>query len=68
MPPTTDRSAADRSAIPGAHESRHIIGTRVDATSYESATRLILSWARAGTSSYVCATSVHGLIEANGHR
>lgn len=43
---------------------RTILGTTVHATSYVEATQLMLAWAREGRSSYVCATSVHGVIEA----
>lgn len=43
---------------------RYIIGTRIDATSYEEATQNILSWAEAEKSAYVCAANVHMLMEA----
>ena len=45
--------------------SRRVLGTRVDATSYDAAVRLVLEWSREGRSAYVCATSVHGVIEAS---
>ena len=44
---------------------RHILGIRVDAVTYESATSQIIDWARGRQSRYVCATSVHGLIESS---
>lgn len=44
---------------------RYILGTRVHATSYQEATQLILSWARTGESSYICATSAHGVVESS---
>ena len=44
---------------------RTIIGTRVDATSYGSGTQLILEWARAMESRYVCAATTHSLMEAH---
>ena len=44
---------------------RHILGVRVDAVSYESATQNIVTWARERESRYVCATSVHGVIESS---
>lgn len=43
---------------------RSILGVKVNATSYESATQLVLEWAQERTSRYVCVTSVHGVIEA----
>lgn len=43
---------------------RQILGTRIEATSYEEATELITAWAQTGESRYVCITSVHGVIEA----
>lgn len=48
---------------PFAH--RHILGVRVDAVTYESATAQIIDWARTRESRYVCATSVHGIIESS---
>lgn len=45
--------------------SREILGVRVDATSYGEATRLILEWARSGSSRYVCACNVHMVMEAH---
>lgn len=50
-------------SVPFAH--RHILGVRVDAVTYESATAQIIKWAREGESRYVCATSVHGIIESS---
>jgi N-acetylglucosaminyldiphosphoundecaprenol N-acetyl-beta-D-mannosaminyltransferase len=50
-----------RTATPG---SRYVVGTRVDATSYEEATQQILRWAKAQESHYVCAANVHMLMEA----
>lgn len=44
--------------------NRAILGTTVHATSYLEATGLVLNWAQTGKSSYVCATSVHGIIES----
>lgn len=45
--------------------SRHILGVRVDATTYRDATRQILEWARAGESAYVCCASVNNIMEAH---
>lgn len=44
---------------------RHILDTRVDATSYEDATQRVIHWAKNRESRYVCVTSVHGVIEAH---
>lgn len=41
----------------------HLLGMRVDATSYAGATQQILSWARARRSRYVCAANVHMVME-----
>jgi len=49
-------------------EQRHILGTRVDATSYPDATTRILQWARAGESRYVCVCNVHMVMEAHDAR
>ncbi len=46
-------------------ESRRILGTRVDSTNYERATRQILEWARQGRSCYVCCASVNNIMEAH---
>jgi len=44
--------------------SRHILNTRIDATTYEGATERVVDWAQNRESRYVCVTSVHGVIEA----
>jgi N-acetylglucosaminyldiphosphoundecaprenol N-acetyl-beta-D-mannosaminyltransferase len=43
---------------------RHILGMRVDATSYPEACRMVLAWARAGQSRYVCVATVNNVMEA----
>ena len=45
--------------------SRSILGMRVDATSYEDATRQIISWARSSQSRYVCVAAVSSVMEAH---
>jgi N-acetylglucosaminyldiphosphoundecaprenol N-acetyl-beta-D-mannosaminyltransferase len=45
-------------------ESRDILGVRVHAATYATATRLILAWAERGESRAVCATGAHGVVEA----
>jgi N-acetylglucosaminyldiphosphoundecaprenol N-acetyl-beta-D-mannosaminyltransferase len=44
---------------------RLILGTRVDATSYADATVRVLGWARGGESRYVCAATVHMVMEGH---
>jgi N-acetylglucosaminyldiphosphoundecaprenol N-acetyl-beta-D-mannosaminyltransferase len=44
-----------------------ILGTQVTCTDYQKATAQILRWAQAKESRVVCATSVHGVIEAHDH-
>jgi N-acetylglucosaminyldiphosphoundecaprenol N-acetyl-beta-D-mannosaminyltransferase len=46
-------------------ESRRILGMRVDATNYGSATQQILEWARLECSCYVCCASVNNIMEAH---
>ncbi|HEX5430598.1 MAG TPA: WecB/TagA/CpsF family glycosyltransferase [Bryobacteraceae bacterium] len=45
-------------------ESRRILNTRVDATTYEQATRQILEWAGQERSCYVCCAAVNNIMEA----
>ena len=44
--------------------SRHILGMRVDCTSYDEAAEAILSLARSGRGAHVCVATVHMLMEA----
>jgi N-acetylglucosaminyldiphosphoundecaprenol N-acetyl-beta-D-mannosaminyltransferase len=44
---------------------RHILGMRVDATSYEDAARQIIGWAEASESRYVCVAAVNNVMEAH---
>lgn len=44
-------------------ERRHVLGQRLDATSYADATDRVLSWAKEARSSYVCVTNVHVVME-----
>jgi len=44
--------------------SRYVLGMRVDATSYEDASRRVAWWARDGRSAYVCVATVHMIMEA----
>jgi N-acetylglucosaminyldiphosphoundecaprenol N-acetyl-beta-D-mannosaminyltransferase len=44
--------------------SRYVLGMRVDATSYEDASRRVVRWARDGRSAYVCVATVHMIMEA----
>jgi N-acetylglucosaminyldiphosphoundecaprenol N-acetyl-beta-D-mannosaminyltransferase len=53
----------DRLVRPEPLQSRRILRTRVDATSYRHATGQVLDWAAAGESRYVCVATVNNLIE-----
>ena len=48
------------------HNYRHILGMRVDGTSYEDTTKRVISWAMSGEYRYVCAANVHMVMEAYG--
>lgn len=45
-------------------ESRHIVGMRVDGTSYADAARRVVQWARSDRSRYVCVASVNNVMHA----
>jgi len=45
-------------------ESRLILGTRTDCTSYSDATTRVLAWARSTESRYVCVSNVHVTMES----
>ena len=53
-------SGASTSELP----RRRILGMRVDATTYEEATSLIMRWAQARNPRYVCIANVHMAMEA----
>jgi N-acetylglucosaminyldiphosphoundecaprenol N-acetyl-beta-D-mannosaminyltransferase len=44
--------------------SRHVLGMRVDATSYEDASRRVIQWAHERRSAYVCVATVHMVMES----
>ena len=44
--------------------SRQILNMRVDATTYEDASRRVLRWAQEGRSAYVCVATVHMTMES----
>jgi N-acetylglucosaminyldiphosphoundecaprenol N-acetyl-beta-D-mannosaminyltransferase len=44
--------------------SRHVLGMRVDATSYGDASRRVARWAHDGRPAYVCVATVHMVMEA----
>jgi N-acetylglucosaminyldiphosphoundecaprenol N-acetyl-beta-D-mannosaminyltransferase len=44
--------------------SRRVLNMRVDATTYEDASRRVFRWAREGRSAYVCVATVHMTMEA----
>ncbi len=43
---------------------RSILGTRIDAVSYEEAAAQVVAWARCAESRYVCAANTHSVVEA----
>ncbi|MBD3393818.1 MAG: WecB/TagA/CpsF family glycosyltransferase [Chitinivibrionales bacterium] len=45
-------------------DSRTIVGTRIDATTYEDATRRIVGWASGRRARMICAANVHVVMEA----
>jgi len=44
---------------------RHILGVRVDATTYQDAARQVVDWAVRGESRYVCCATVNNIMEAH---
>jgi len=53
-----------RLALEMSLESVHILGMRVDKTSYAHASGLICNWAAAGSSRYVCIATVNNVMES----
>ena len=58
-----------KSRVPGEvvkekSRSRFILGMRVDASSYEAATALVMEWAVRGESRYVCEAPINMVMEA----
>ncbi len=45
-------------------QRRYVLGMRVDATSYEDASRRVVQWAHEERSAYMCVASVHMVMEA----
>jgi N-acetylglucosaminyldiphosphoundecaprenol N-acetyl-beta-D-mannosaminyltransferase len=45
--------------------AHHILGQRVDATTYDDAARQVLQWARGGESRYICVSPVHMVMESH---
>ena len=52
-------------SLPVPPQCRLILGTRVNASSYADTVRLLLAWATAGGSYYVCISNVHVVMEAH---
>jgi len=48
-------------------DARHVLGLRVDATSYSEAVDQVLAWASRGESRYVCFANVHMTMETVDH-
>lgn len=72
--PTTEEQPAGLSGVsltvvdepgPEVPRSRSILGMRVDATSYEDATKQIITWAQLAQSRYVCVAAVSNVMEAH---
>lgn len=68
---TTDGAVSIDGAVPAPRDgegslrsSRSILGMRVDATSYEDATRQIIDWARLPESRYVCVAAVNNVMKS----
>jgi N-acetylglucosaminyldiphosphoundecaprenol N-acetyl-beta-D-mannosaminyltransferase len=66
---TSSGVARPRGPEPASAEARgvasaHVLGIRVDATSYADASRRILGWARSRESRYVCVASVNNVMVA----
>ena len=57
------RPPTPSSVLMGCRESRYIVGTRVDATSYAHATAQILEWAKDGRGRMVCCADAHCVME-----
>jgi N-acetylglucosaminyldiphosphoundecaprenol N-acetyl-beta-D-mannosaminyltransferase len=51
--------------LAGVLEQRHVLGMRVDATSYPDAMARIVSWSEKSESRYVCVATVHMVMEAH---
>ena len=45
-------------------QSTHIVGMKVDLTSYDRAATIITDWAREGASKYVCIATVNNVMES----
>ncbi|MEM9998689.1 MAG: WecB/TagA/CpsF family glycosyltransferase [Bacteroidota bacterium] len=64
-PPSVSDAAprAAKQAPPGV-PARYVLGTRVDGTTHEQATQIVLDWAVQREHRYLCTTGAHGLVEA----
>nr|WP_207890486.1 WecB/TagA/CpsF family glycosyltransferase [Rubrobacter taiwanensis] len=58
-----ERTPAGSKGESEALASRSVLGMRVDATSYEDASRRVVRWAKEGRSAYVCVSTVHMCME-----
>lgn len=65
-PPGATRRDPGAAAGPRAFAvARHVLGMRVDATTYDEASDVVIAWARAREARYVCAANVHMTMEAH---
>ncbi len=63
-PPTDGAQSTRKTKEMSPPQSRHILGMRVDATSYDDASALIAQWAQAHESRYVCVATVNNVMHA----
>lgn len=59
-----DSFQSNRSISNHSLEANHILGIRIDSTSYHDATDRILNWALCGEKKYVCVANVHMVMKA----
>ncbi|MEL7361722.1 MAG: WecB/TagA/CpsF family glycosyltransferase [Bacteroidota bacterium] len=62
--PTPVALSPQPKAAPPGVPARYVLGTRVDGTTYEQATQIVLDWATHGEARYLCTSGAHGLVEA----
>ncbi len=62
--PNIYKPDADQPCEDAPPQHRHILGMRVDATSYEDASRRVVQWAHEERSAYACVAPVHMVMEA----
>lgn len=63
LPPRSSLIEQASGPLTGAPVCRHVLGQRVDVTSYAEVTQRVLAWARAEESRYICCSNVHMVME-----